>query len=61
MNLIRYGATPAHIHVRQIEHPLLEQNLSTTGIEELKHILEFVPESLPEEKIKISWEIENGK
>jgi hypothetical protein len=59
MNQIRYGATPAHVHVRQLDY---------TAAKELEHILDFVPKDLPlaikelpEEKIKISWEIENGK
>ena len=81
MNKVRYGVSSAVLHVRQhivrvldpagvwLDYPE-DAKLSTSGKEELEHILKIVPESLPlaikelpeePEKTKISWEIENAK
>ena len=49
MTPVKYGASPAHVHVRQLPVEIVKEPLPLA-------IKELVPE-----KIKISWEIDNGK
>ena len=62
MNQIRYGANPTIAHVRQPEFTFsAADELAAIIGPEIRRELELAIKELPDEKIKISWEIENGK
>ena len=76
MNKQTYGATPAHLYVgqRPVNEPpkVVEADIKPSANAELDRIKEFVPENvplvakevpekLPVEKVKISWEVPDEK